>query len=86
MWFMSVTLEVSRLRGWLNALAPCVKVGHKGRKGGSHATYMSLSRREGLGDGHGYETHIKHALHVGDPGRVKTQRLVECLRFLCVPS
>ena len=90
---MVVTLDVSKLRDWLNAIAPC-RVEERTYKVGS----MRAGRREGMrrrrrkqragedptGDrAQGTRgAHIKHVAHVCGFGRVETQRLVERRRPL----
>eukprot|EP00964_Phaeocystis_antarctica_P082906 scaffold52075_cov69-Phaeocystis_antarctica.AAC.2 len=86
---MSVTLDVSRLSGWLNASAHCrVEEGGVGggaacgpgggRAGGGSGASSAL---EGPNRGGGWQgtrgAHLKHANHVCDFGRVEAQRLVE---------
>ena len=65
---MLETLDVSKLSGWLKALAAC-RVARWAYEAGA---------RCGRGEG----THIKHALHACDLGRVEAQRLVEGIREL----
>ena len=80
---MLVTLDVSKLSGWLNASAICrVKEGSIGRRGD-----MRAGGREGVGRRQRCKqragrhrlwgvrvgrcgAHLKHGLHVGDAGRV----------------
>eukprot|EP00964_Phaeocystis_antarctica_P109099 scaffold73594_cov55-Phaeocystis_antarctica.AAC.2 len=91
---MPVTLEVSKLSGWLNADAPCreSKGGHAVRGG------LRAGRREAAGDrgarsvqgrarlqigGRGRGgAHVEHEAHVRDAGGVEAQRLVERRRPL----
>ena len=73
---MSVTLDVSKLSGWLNPVACCraerrapdVGRGRAGRE-------AVLGRRAAA-------AHVKHGPHVCDFGRAETQRLVERVRIL----
>ena len=89
---MSVTLEVSQLRGWLKASAPCrgsqavhtVRGELRGPGGGrAVCTQRAGERREtadwGLGAG---AAHGKHVAHVRNAGRVPAQGLVEGARVL----
>ena len=70
--FMAVTLDVSKLSGWLNAAEFCrFEWGAYDRGGRDAGRDTQLL---GLGQGVG---HLKHLLHVRDTGRVETQRLVE---------
>ena len=88
MYRMSVTLDVSKLSGWLNAGAPC-----REKEGGGHRRRgdMRASRREGgvgwsvaqEAKGRGtHGAHLKHVRHACDAGRVEAQRLVERGRSL----
>ena len=90
---MSVTLEVLRLSGWLNADAYCqVEREHtkrawcRGCVGGSwgevwaQATVQERSQLE-IGDRARAEAHQEHVAHVRDAGDVETQRLVERRRL-----
>ena len=86
---MSVTLDVSKLSGWLNDPAYC-RVETRaygvwgevrdGRREGVRRERKHSVQGEGL-TGYGAEStrgaHLKHAIHVGDFGRVEAQRLVE---------
>ena len=92
---MSVTLEVSKLSGWLNADARC-----RGSKGGHtvRGEVQSTGRREAAGDrgassvqgrarlqiggGPRGGAHVEHLAHVGDAGGVEAQRLIERQRVL----
>ena len=87
---MVVTLEVSKLSGWLNADATCrgskrhaVRGEVYGLGGGRRrATAVQAACRRGrdcgLGAGHGEErAHVEHGAHVRDTGGVEAQRLVE---------
>ena len=95
MWYKVVTLEVSKLSGWLKACAPC-RVRRE-----EHAMRCELCavRREGVGrrrrkrrargradsrlGGQGTRgAHLEHAVHGRDLGGVNAQRLVEGVRFL----
>ena len=71
---MVVTLEVSKLSGWLNADAYCggSKEGHT-----CGASYGGVS-----GQGTRGGAHREHVAHVRDAGGVEAQRLVERRRFL----
>eukprot|EP00964_Phaeocystis_antarctica_P079779 scaffold49742_cov60-Phaeocystis_antarctica.AAC.5 len=77
---MVVTLEVSKLSGWLNADAYCreSKGGHtmrgKVRSGRRRTTAAQAAARGGA--------HVEHEPHVCDAGRVEAQRLVERRRAL----
>ena len=94
---MSVTLEVLKLSGWLNASANC-RESNGGRT--MWGEVQSTGRPEVAGDRgprgvacrRGHEctlehrarggAHVKHVLHVSDAGRVEAQRLVERRREL----
>jgi hypothetical protein len=94
---MSVTLEVSKLSGWLKADAACRVDGRACDAGGGE---VRAGRREGLGwwrhtsgmHGNGLtqglgakgtrEAHDEHAVHGRDAGGVEAQRLVEGRRGL----
>ena len=93
MYSMLVTLDVSRLSGWLNAVADCrVKreAYHEGDMEGQETGgrgRSSLSNVQGRRDwcvgGMGTRgAHPKHLVHARDAGRVETQRLVERRRRL----
>ena len=95
MWYMLVTLEVSKLSGWLNADARC-----RGSKGGLtvRGEVQSTGRPEVAGDrgARGVQgrarlqigsrarggAHVEHVAHVCDAGDVEAQRLVEQRRAL----
>ena len=93
MWYMFVTLDVSRLSGWLNALAF-----YRAERRAYDAGGIRARRREGVGrrlcmqhtdeDSAGHRgrgtrgAHPKHIAHGCDTGRVETQRLVEHQRAL----
>eukprot|EP00964_Phaeocystis_antarctica_P135177 scaffold99559_cov65-Phaeocystis_antarctica.AAC.3 len=73
---MSVTLDVSRLSGWLNAVACCREL-----KGGHIQFGASCGPRSAGGRGPAaaqaaLKRHL-HGAHVRDAGRVEAQRLVE---------
>ena len=75
MYCMSVTLDVLKVSGWLNADAPCRiqrEAELRGRQAGQEAG--------GRGGRRG--AHLKHVRHVRDAGRVEAQRLVERIRAL----
>ena len=94
MWSILVTLNVSKLSGWLNALAPC----RVERRESDAEREVRPGRREGIGwrrrkrhaRGGGPTqkavgtrgAHVEHAEHVRDLGRVEAERLVEFLRGL----
>ena len=90
MLYMFVTMEVSKLSGWLNADADC-----RESKGG-HAMVSQMMRagRREAADDRGASSvqgrtrlqiggrarggaHLEHGLHGRDAGRVEAQRLVE---------
>ena len=74
---MSVTLDVSKLRDWLNASAPC-RVENRGYDAGRGVVRPGRARPIAVGArARAAGTHIKHAVHVRDAGRVEAQRLVE---------
>lgn len=94
---ISVTLEMSRLIGWLNKYAACgvarderahvlrggESVGRCERANRGHAGAAQAACREELSaGGRGERTHIKHPLHGWAAGEVKAQRLVEVLGVL----
>ena len=67
---MVVTLDVSKLSGWLN-FVPCqVESGSMARGGGG-------MQSRGAGRGHAQGAHGNHVVHGRDAGRVEVQRLVE---------
>ena len=84
MLFMFVTLDVSKLSGWLKYDAPCrvEKRAHATRGerawGDGGASGM---HREGPTQGWGPQgtrrAHVEHADHVCDAGRVEAELLVE---------
>ena len=89
MYPMSVTLDVSKLSGWLNTDAYCrVEGGYMGggvtcgQAGGSMGQGGRWRKQQECPDcgGRGQGTrgaHLKHVPHVCDAGRVEAQRLVE---------
>ena len=94
---MVVTLEVSKLSGWLKADAPCRVEGRACDAGGRGASrvaggpgvwwrHISGMHWDGLTQGLGAKgtrgAHVEHALHVRDAGGVEAQRLVEGRRGL----
>eukprot|EP00964_Phaeocystis_antarctica_P163523 scaffold139844_cov57-Phaeocystis_antarctica.AAC.1 len=88
---MSVTLDVSKLSGWLNISASCRVAGtahEAGRGVGREAkglwAWWPRMPHPGKGSAGGSRrgTHVKHAAHVCDAGRVEAQRLVELRRAL----
>jgi hypothetical protein len=94
---MVVTLEVSKLSGWLNAVAYCQVErraydgggGGASREAGGPGVVAAHKRhaqgcpnsRPG-GQGHARRAHEEHGAHVRDLGRVKAERLVERRRVL----
>jgi len=92
---MSVTLDRSKLSGWLNASAFCRVKGRHGKRvtcklGGGVAGGVECARKrvgsiqvEGWA---GAEPHVKNPVHARDFGRVETQRLVERVRVLPSPK
>ena len=85
---MVVTLDMSKLSGWLNAdaLCPQSEGGHRmrdkvraGRVGGASAVQAACMGASGLSKGwvRRGAAHGKHGEHVPDPGRVEAQQLVE---------
>ena len=80
--FMSLTLEVSKLSGWLKADASCRESNRK------RGDMRAAARREGATScggslaGGTRRAHAKHCPHVRDLGRVPVQRLVERSRSL----
>eukprot|EP00964_Phaeocystis_antarctica_P032502 scaffold18408_cov61-Phaeocystis_antarctica.AAC.3 len=92
---MVVTLEVSKLSGWLNAYAPCreSKEGHAVRgevygSGGSRrwddrgARGVQGGVRLQIGGRARGGAHVEHVAHVCDAGGVEAQQLVERRRVL----
>ena len=91
---MSVTLDVSKLSGWLNAYANCRVELHRGtwRARGAgrredrgsvtvHAACTAKPTQHWAQHGRG-GAHLKHLAHDRDAGRDEAQRLVERPRFL----
>ena len=92
---MSVTLDVSKLSGWLNAVARC-RV--ERRACAVRGEVYGSARREAAGDNRASSVqrrarvqiggrprggaHLKHGMHFRDAGGVEGQRLVERRRFL----
>ena len=88
---MSVTLDVSKLSGWLNAFAVCrvetrACTAEGGMRCGAVAAREGVDQRRRFAGGVGPTdcwgqgtrgAHRKHAVHVRDAGRVEAQRLVE---------
>ena len=95
MLFMVVTLDVSKLSGWLNADVPC-RVERRAYAAGRGAAREAWGRwvaaaqvactgraRPRAGGGQGTRgAHGEHLAHVRDLGRVEAERLVERLRAL----
>ena len=92
MAYMPLTLEVSKLSGWLNTDASCAENRKEGMRCGARCT--GWHRREAAGDGvpssvhrRGLDcwlggrawggAHGEHGVHVRDAGGVEAQRLVE---------
>ena len=88
---MSVTLDVSRLSGWLNDDAYC-RVGRRGGRevggcGAAAAQAACTGRARLKAGGQGTRgAHREHVAHVRDARCVEAQQLVECFRFLCAES
>ena len=90
---MVVTLEVSKLSGWLNH-AYCreskgghtvrgeVRAGREKWRGKRRGTQRAKRARLQIGIRARGGAHVEHVLHVRDVGGVKAQRLVERMRFL----
>ena len=92
---MFVTLDVSRVSGWLNAILVfvvqlCAKPCRV--KSGSYSARCGPGGGEGVGPARAEEglrararrgAHRKHPRHRRDPGCVETQRLIERRRALC---
>ena len=90
---MFVTLEVSKLSGWLNAVAICrverracyagrdVRAGRRKTVGWRQAACTGRTRLKAGAQGT-RGTHRKHGVHVCDLERVDAQRLVERHRVL----
>ena len=90
-----MTLDVSKLSGWLNADASCRVEGRTcdaGKRygpggvralGGSEAIGMhGEGPTQGCGGQGTRGAHVEHVAHVCDLGRVKAGQLVECRRGL----
>ena len=93
MVFMDLTLDVSKLSGWLNAFASCrvetrackVRRGPGDERCVRAKAAQAVCREEGptRGGTQGTNgTYPKHGVHGYDAGRVKAQRLVDRLRVL----
>ena len=98
MSLMAVTLEVSKLSGWLKALASCRVEGRAcdyaggrgaSREAGGPVVWWRHTRgmhedgpTQGLGAKGTREAHVEHVLHGRDAGGVEAQRLVEGPRVL----
>ena len=86
---MSVTLEVSKLSGWLNADADCrgsnegMRCGARytrrqaGGRGDRSASSVQERDRLQIGGGARGGAHLEHVAHGCDAGGVEAQRLVE---------
>eukprot|EP00964_Phaeocystis_antarctica_P153608 scaffold121952_cov65-Phaeocystis_antarctica.AAC.1 len=91
---MSVTLEVSKLSGWLNVDAYCrmpkegramrgeVQTGRPEVAGDRGARSVQERARLQIGSRVRGGAHVEHAVHVRDAGGVEAQRLVERRREL----
>ena len=91
---MVVTLEVSKLSGWLNADAPCreskgghtlrdeVRAGRREAAGDRGARSVRGRARLQIGGRARGGAHPEHAVHALDAGGVEVQRLVERRRIL----
>eukprot|EP00964_Phaeocystis_antarctica_P060146 scaffold35832_cov53-Phaeocystis_antarctica.AAC.6 len=78
---MSVTLDVSKLSGWLNADAACRVTTRTATRGvGGGGAGGGASSVQGGPNGHGGQdtrgAHIKHAAHVRDAGGVPARYIV----------
>jgi len=94
MFSMLVTLDVSKVSGWLNAFIHCrvqrgaweagdmQSAGGRRPVGGSGKHVGAVQ----LEDWAGAEPHRKHVLHVSDARRVDTQQLVERIHALPSPK
>jgi hypothetical protein len=98
MLLMRVTLEVSKLSGWLKADACCRVEGRACDAGGRGASREGggpgvVAARQAActgkrpdsrlgGQGHARRAHLEHVAHGRDAGGVKAQRLVEGRRGL----
>jgi hypothetical protein len=87
---MPVTLDVSKLSGWLKACADCrvdkegramrgeVRAGKREGVGRRRRKRHALGRADSRLEGQGTRgAHVEHLAHVRDLGRVQAQRLVE---------
>ena len=89
-----MTLDVSKLSGWLNVFADCRvqrEAWEEGdmQAGGRGRGLECASERVGsiqVEDWAGAAPHLKHPVHACDAGRVETQRLVERVRVLPSPK
>ena len=92
---MVVTLEVSKLSGWLNADAPCresngghavhegeVRPGRQEAAGDRGASGVQGRARVQIGSRIREGAHVENVAHVRDAGGVEAQRLVEGVRAL----
>ena len=97
MYFTVVTLDVSKLSGWLNAVAACRverraydAVRDAGREVGGLGAMAAQAVCRGecptkiCGDQGTRGAHVEHVVHECDAGRVEAQRLVE--RHRALPS
>ena len=98
MLLMSLTLDVSKLSGWLNAYATCrverracdTGRGTAREAGGRWVAATQARHAQGLrvrleavgARAHAVGAHREHGPHVRDAGRVEAERLVELLRAL----
>ena len=95
--YIFVTLDVSKLSGWLNLATPCrverracdagSGIGPGGREGVAWVAAMQAACTGGWPGsrlwGQGTRgAHIEHPLHIRDAGRVEAERLVERVRTL----
>ena len=93
MWLMSVTLDVSKLSAWLNAVAVCrverracdagrgIRPG-RALGGGDESGMHEVGPTQGCGARGTRGAHVEHGAHVRDLGRVEPERLVELRRAL----
>ena len=87
---MFLTLEVSKLSGWLNAAAFCresnrghtVRCEGAGQQTGAMASSVKGRARLQIRGGARGGAHAEHVVHGRDAGGVKAQRLVERIRAL----
>ena len=86
---MSVTLDVSKLSGWLNASAFCrverrayAMRGERAWGDGSACGVHGVGPTQGYGGQGTRGAHVEHLEHGRDLGRVEAERLVERRRFL----